>query len=291
MDYRIRPKPRLSQMHLKGGQYILIGYIPPPFCSVLLDVRGGPDPCKHRLGMVGEVACALHTEELVFTPYVSHTKVCIENKEIDYKGKVAIPCGGQLTFGRKPYETILIVTSGENGMQVQQVHAQRSERKQNLRSWLAQHNATGIKVIRFGYLPYPGCDVVLNRLATNYGAKVYDTDAVIGILYISHQTGKGVFTPKATHTKILINGKEIDYSKTIEVSPEAGFTLGAWPYQRQWAMKEARPALLSNPNHRCMMENTFCKLFSTVHHHERHIMMWQQHAVPYVFDPTHPYLG
>lgn len=232
-------KSRIRQIQLQGGQHILIGYIPPPICFVLLDIRGGPDPSRFRLNVIGEITCARDTECLQYTPYVNHTRVYIANEEINYINKVTIPSGTQLTFGTKPFETTIMVISKRNATSQQLSRAKVQLTTKPPLNLVSRHSEKRLRAINFGYLPSPICDVVFDCRATHRGARVYDTNALIGTLYFDPVTEKGIFTPKATHTRILINGKEINYGKKAFVHPGTNFIIGEGQYQKRFTINSS----------------------------------------------------
>lgn len=93
--------------------------------------------------------------------------------------------------------------------------------------------------LNIGYCPEPFCDIVLDPRGRFKGSEILYTDAVVAKIYFSPLSGEVTFTPLARHTRILFDGRNIDYKTKLPVYPGTRFTFGIEPYERTFMVTQA----------------------------------------------------
>lgn len=101
----------------------------------------------------------------------------------------------------------------------------------------------GGEIIIIGFLP-DICNVGLDYRGTNNGRPIPGSDPVVGIIHYSTVTAEITFTPLANHTRVLMDGREIDYETAVPVYPGTLFVIGMEPYETRFLIT---PAVLLKP--------------------------------------------
>lgn len=98
-------------VQMTRGERILIGYLPPPDCDIILDYRGAndkEDPYHDK--MVASIHCNAENQEILLRIEAASTKVSIDRREVKPSPyEISCPPGSLFSFGSAPHDTSFLV--------------------------------------------------------------------------------------------------------------------------------------------------------------------------------------
>lgn len=103
-------KSALPLVQMSKGDRILVGFLPPPYCDLVLDFRAASTPeSPTREPMVASLYC-MENQDIVLMVKSSSAVVLLDGREVPPSlNEVCCPPGSLLVFGEEPHDTSFLL--------------------------------------------------------------------------------------------------------------------------------------------------------------------------------------